>query len=156
MSFVMPTAARSFFRTITERTVPGARYIMFDTYYVCLLLGLRERKLGHADQLDSDRFLDNYPEDYRAQADFIAGLLIDAELDRKGIDLGNKQSVEREMVLLLDPSSPTGISAAGSDFLNRYAVAGFERLQQEMIPPAKLEDLLVKYADLWASDTDHE
>jgi len=150
MSFVMPTAARSFFRTITERGVPGARYIMFDTYYVCLLLGLRERRLGAADQLDPDRFIDNYPEDYRSQADFIAGLLIDAELDRKDIDLSNKQSVEREMILLLDPSSPTGISGTGSEFLNRYAVAGFERLQREMMPPAKLEDLLVKYADLWA------
>lgn len=152
MSFVMPTAARAFFRTITERQVQGARYIMFDTYYVCLLLGLRDRKLGRQEDLDPDRFIENYPEDYRAQADFIAGLLIDAELDRKEVDVANKVSVEKEMILLLDPSNPTGLSATGSEFLNRYAAGGFSRLEQEMTPPAKLEDLLVKYADLWREE----
>lgn len=150
----MPSAARGFFRTITERPIPGVRYRMFDTYYICLLLGLRARKLGHEDDLESDRFVENYPEEYRSQADFIAGLLIDAELDRKDIDLSNKQSVEREMILLLDPSSPTGLSDKGSELLNRYSVAGFELLQQEMPAPAKIEDLLVKYAEIWREEED--
>lgn len=157
MSFVMPKAARAFFRTITERTVPGSRYIMFDTYYVCLLLGLDARRLGPAEELESDRFLpgDAYPEDYKAQADYIAGLLIDAELDRNRIDLTNKASVEGQMVLLLDPSNPTGLSAIGSERLNRYAVGGFARIEEEMIAPAKLEDLLVRYGAMW-SEGDEE
>lgn len=154
MTFVMPKAARGFFRTITERTVPGSRYIMFDTYYVCLLLGLDARRLGPAEELESDRFLpgEAYPEDYKAQADFIAGLLIDAELDRNRIDLSNKASVEAQMVLLLDPSIPTGLSATGSERLNRYAVGGFARVEEEMIAPAKLEDLLVRYAAMWTGE----
>lgn len=152
MSFVMPKAARGFFRTITERSVPGSRYIMFDTYYVCLLLGLDARQLGPAEELEGDRFLDNYPEDYKAQADYIAGLLIDAELDRNKIDLSNKASVESQMVLLLDPSNPTGLSATGSERLNRYAVGGFARIEAEMIAPAKLEDLLVRYAAMWGAE----
>ncbi|MEA3051905.1 MAG: hypothetical protein QOG72_808 [Sphingomonadales bacterium] len=152
MSFVMPKAARGFFRTITERTVSGSRYIMFDTYYVCLLLGLDARRLGPGDELEGDRFLDNYPEDYKAQADYIAGLLIDAELERNSIDLCNKASVEGQMVLLLDPSNPTGLSATGSERLNRYAVGGFARIEEEMIAPAKLEDLLVRYAAIWTGE----
>ena len=145
----MPKAARGFFRTITERTVSGSRYIMFDTYYVCLLLGLDARRLGRVEELEGDRFLDNYPEDYKAQADYIAGLLIDAELERNKIDLSSKASVEGQMVLLLDPSNPTGLSATGSERLNRYAVGGFGRIEEEMIAPAKLEDLLVRYAAIW-------
>jgi hypothetical protein len=154
MSFVMPKAARGFFRTITERTVPGSRYIMFDTYYVCLLLGLDARRLGPLEDLESDRFIENYPEDYKQQADYIAGLLIDAELDRNRIDLSNKASVEGQMVLLLDPSNPTGLSATGSERLNRYAVGGFARIDQEMIAPARLEDLLVRYAAMWTGEDD--
>jgi hypothetical protein len=154
MSFVMPKAARGFFRTITERTVSGSRYIMFDTYYVCLLLGLDARRLGPAEELEGDRFIDNYPEDYKAQADYIAGLLIDAELERNQIDLTNKARVEAQMVLLLDPSNPTGLSATGSERLNRYAVGGFARIEQEMIAPAKLEDLLVRYAGMWSGEDD--
>lgn len=152
MSFVMPKAARGFFRTITERTVPGSRYIMFDTYYVCLLLGLDARRLGPADELEGDRFIENYPDDYKQQADYIAGLLIDAELDRNRIDLSNKASVEGQMVLLLDPSNPTGLSATGSERLNRYAVGGFARIEKEMTVPAKLEDLLVRYAAMWTGE----
>lgn len=151
MSFVMPTAARSFFHTITERTVPGARYIMFDTYYICALLGLEARKLGAKEDLDSDRFIEHYPEDYKQQADFIAGLLIDAELDRKNIDVLSKVAVEREMILLLDPSNSIGLSSDGADLLNRYAAGGFTMIEQEMTKPAKLEDLLVKYATMWQS-----
>lgn len=152
----MPRAARGFFRTITDRTVSGSRYIMFDTYYVCLLLGLDARRLGPAEELEGDRFIDNYPEDYKAQADYIAGLLIDAELDRNRIDLSNKASVEAQMVLLLDPSNPTGLSAVGSERLNRYAVGGFARVEEEMIAPAKLEDLLVRYAAMWGEVDDND
>lgn len=152
MSFVMPKAARPFFKLITERTQPGVRYIMFDTYYVCLMLGLKDRKLGPIDELEGDRFIEGYPEDYKPQADFIAGLLIDAELDRKKIDLANKSSVEKEMILLLDPSSSTGVSTTGLELLNRYAVGGFSRIEEAMLAPAKLEDLLVKYGDLWREE----
>jgi hypothetical protein len=152
----MPKAARGYFRTITERTVTGARYIMFDTYYICLMLGLDARRLGPVEELEGDRFIENYPEDYKPQADFIAGLLIDAELERNRIDLLSKGGVEALMVELLDPSSPTGLSAIGSDRLNRYAVGGFSRIEVEMPSPAKLEDLLVRYASIWRDVSDDE
>lgn len=149
MNFTLPAKARPFFRTVTERT---PRYLMFDSWYLCALVGLRERTLGPRDELEDTYFIDAYPEDFRAQADFIAGLLIDAELDRKGIDVEEKASVEREMVLLLDPGRTTGLSEPGVELLNRYAVAGFARLQESMLPPANVDDLLVKYADLWTED----
>ena len=147
MNFTLPAKARGFFKTVTERT---PRYLMFDSWYLCALVGLRDRTLGPLDELEGAFFIDSYPEDFRAQGDFIAGLLIDAELDRNDIPVDDKASVEREMVLLLDPSRSTGLSEKGVELLNRYAVGGFAKLDEAMLPPANVEDLMVSYAELWA------
>jgi hypothetical protein len=149
MSFAMPTGMRAFFATITDRGSAATRWIMFDSYYACALLGLHARRLG-PDASAGDVFLQSYPDDYKAQADHMAGLLIDAELDRGRIDLANKASVEAKMIQLLLPGSGTGLSDVGVGLLNRYAVGGFERLEAAMDPPARLEDLLVGYAELWS------
>jgi hypothetical protein len=150
MSFHLPSRARKFFHVVTERN--PRKYLMFDSWYLCALLGLRERTLGDAAELETDAFLPAYPEDYRLQADFIAGLLIDAEIDRNRVDTERKADVEQQMILLLEPSRSTGLSDKGSELLNRYAAGGFFILEDAMTPPANIEDLLVAYAGLWRSD----
>ena len=84
-----------------------------------------------------------------AAADYIAGLLIDAELDRASIAVSDRASVEAVMIELLDPSRATGLSPDGIRLLNRYAVSGFEELRDAMESPATREDFLVAYAGLW-------
>lgn len=148
MNFRLPARARPFFKPIDQRP----RWLIFDSWYVCMLLGLRARKLGSADELEPEYFFDAYPEEFKPQADFIAGLLIDAELYRNNIDVGDKVSVEHEMVLLLDPQRSTGLSELGVDLLNKYAVAGFAIIDEAMIPPASIEDFLVRYSAMWAED----
>lgn len=63
-----------------------------------------------------------------------------------GLDAENKAGVGKEMVLLRHPSRNTGLSEAGVEFLNRYPVGAFERGKNAMLPQARVEDLLVKYA----------
>lgn len=150
MNFTLPAKARPFFRSVMEQRSP--RWLMFDSWYICMLAGVRDRKLGSKDELETEHFIDTYPEDFKPAADFIAGLLIDAELERKGINLAEKTSVEREMILLLNPQRPTGLSETGVELLNRYAVAGFAKLDEAMLPPANVEDLLVRYAALWTEE----
>ncbi|TXC72879.1 hypothetical protein FSB78_10470 [Sphingomonas ginsenosidivorax] len=130
------------------------RWLMFDSWYVCMLVGVRARTLGAKDDLEDAEFNPIYPDDYKPQADFIAGLLIDAELDRKGINVADKASVEREMILLLDPQKTTGLSEIGVELLNRYAVAGFAKLDEVMLPPATVEEMLVRYAGVWTGGED--
>lgn len=149
MNFTLPAKARPFFKTVTA----PPKFLMFDSWYMCALVGMRERTLGGKDELEDAYFLVDYPENFRFQADYIAGLLIDAELDRKGIDVEDKASVEKEMILLLDPSRSTGLSEAGVELLNRYSVGGFARLEEAMLPPANVEDLLVKYAEIWGGQS---
>ena len=148
MSFILPKGARTFFKALDGSG--QERWLLFDSWYVCMMLGVQKRQLGPKKELEGPEFISEYPEAFRPQSDFIAGLLIDAELTRQKIDLEDKASVQGEMVKLLDPSRATSLHEDGIELLNRYAVAGFEELQERMPPPARIEDLLVTCADFWA------
>ncbi|RWO22201.1 hypothetical protein [Mesorhizobium sp.] len=158
MSFVLPANLRTFFgfdgarpfaRSSGPKREAAARFLMFDAYYCCLLLGLDARRLGDETNLESDKFIDGYPDSFKGQAELIAGLLVDAELGRLEIGPDDRDDIEREMVRLLDLTSVTRLSTAGDNLLNRYAVTGFDRLRDAMLPPDNLEDFLVGYHELW-------
>ncbi len=158
MSFVLPANLRSFFgfegaRPFSKLGGPkresAARFLMFDAYYCCLLLGFDERRLGDETKLESDRFIDSYPEPFKGQAEVIAGLLVDAELSRLEVGPDDRNDIERVMVRLLDLTSATRLSPEGDHLLNRYAVSGFDKLREAMLPPDNLEDFLVGYYALW-------
>lgn len=148
MSFILSQAGRTFFRAI----IAPPKFLMFDAYYCCLMVGLDARIVAEAGDLDTDPFLNSYPDDFKGQADIMAGLLIDAELDRKGISAEDRASIEREMTKLIDPTSATRLNAEGNKLMNLYAVAGFGLLQDRMMPPANVEEFLVAYHGAWHRD----
>ena len=57
--------------------------------------------------------------------------------------------IEREMVRLLNPTSPTRLSEEGNTLLNLYAAEGFKLIQERMMAPAGLEEFLVAYYGFW-------
>lgn len=148
MSFVLNQAGRTFFRGV----IAPPKFLMFDAYYCCLMAGLNARNVGTPDELDTDPFINGYPDDFKGQADILAGLLIDAELDRKGIHVEDRASIEREMIKLVDPTSATRLNADGDRLLNLYAAAGFALIQERMMPPATVEEFLVAYHGFWHPD----
>lgn len=153
MSFHLPVDARSFFKSlIGTRESSATRFLMFDAYYACLMVGLEARKLGGESEVESEVFVAEYPDAYASQSDIIAGLLIDAELERKGIDAGDRASVEDEMIKLLNPASATRLSAAGDKLLDLYAAYGVRQILDKMLPPASIEDFLVGYRAFWTSE----
>jgi len=154
VTFRLPIGARDFFRIRGGRpfgaTETGSsRFLIFDAFSCCLLLGFDRRRHGEKDQLEGQDFLPGYPDTHRGQAVIYAGLLVDAELARKDIAPEDRGSVEREMVNLLDLTSSTRLSEAGNDLLNLYAASGFERLRDAATAPSNLEDFLIDYAQLW-------
>lgn len=152
MSFVYPKGARSYFKAV-EKVGSGQAHFstMFDTYYLCMLVGLDARMLASTDDLDaSGTFVDYYPIEHQPHADVIAGLLIDAEMERNGIDVGNRKSIENLMIDLLEPQSATKLSKTGIGLLNRYAAHGFQIIRESMPPPHAVEDFLVAYHRLWS------
>lgn len=156
MSFILPLGSRRFFgiksgRAFADTEAGRLRFLMFDAYSCCLLLGLDGRQHGEASDLEAKTFIEGYPDSHRSQAEIYAGLLVDAELARKDISPEDRGSIEREMVNLLDLTSPTRLSSNGNDLLNLYAASGFVRLRDAMPAPPTLEDFLVGYATLWST-----
>ncbi|HEX6037784.1 hypothetical protein [Longimicrobium sp.] len=154
MSFVFPRNARAYFRSVAEARPGAPRFdSMFDEYYLCLMIGLDARRVTGEEDMEDDKFYDSYPKEFQGQADIIAGLLIDAELDRQGISADDRASIEREMVRLLDHRSPVNLSADGIRLLNQYAAAGFKMIRDRVIAPHSLEDFLIAYHDLWVTES---
>jgi len=154
MSFVFPRGGRTFFKAIEAPRDGAKKFLMFDAFYCCLLAGLDARRIGDNQDLESDVFINGYPEDYKGQADIIAGLWIDAELDRKAIDPGDKISIEREMIKLINPTSASRLSDEGNELLNLYAAHGFKLTQDYMMPPATLEEFLVAFHSYWHKEVE--
>lgn len=152
MSFILGQAGRSFFRNI----IAPPRFLMFDAYYCCLMAGLDARKVGTLGDLDTDPFLNGYPDDFKGQADIMAGLLIDAELDRKGISGEDRASIEHEMIKLIDPTSATRLNVEGNKLLNLYAAAGFALIRDRMMPPSNVEEFLVALHGFWHDGSSEE
>ena len=158
MSFFLPLNARSFFgiegqrtfvRSRTAKRDTAGRFLIFDAYYCCMLLGLDQAKLGEEDRLEPGNFYTGYPEDYKGQAELIAGLLVDAEIRRLSIRPDDREDIERQMVRLLDLSSPSRLSSDGDQLLNLYAVSGFDRMRSAMTECDNLEVFLVGYHRIW-------
>jgi hypothetical protein len=149
MSFVLHQSGRTFFRGI----IAPPKFLMFDAYYCCLMAGLYARTVGSPQDLEPDVFVNGYPDDFKGQSDIIAGLLVDAELDRKGIRPEDRTSIEREMVKLVDPTSPTRLNGEGNKLLNLYSAAGFALIQDKMMPPATIEEFLIAYHGYWHDPT---
>jgi len=105
------------------------------------MAGLDNETLGNEGEVEADKFIERYPTDYQNQPDFIAGLLISAEVSRKSIEKDDRSSIEKEMLRVLDHQSPTRLSEEGMRPLNLYA-AGFKTIREEILPPQRLEDFL--------------
>jgi len=162
MAFKLHSRARTWFDIVDTRAFARSldpaqreaapRFLMFDAFYCCLLVGLDGGRQGRATDLEPTDFFRGYPESYRGQAELIAGLLVDAELRRQDILPDDKESIEAEMVRLLDLKSQTRLSPDGDELLNLYAAAGFQRMDDRMPAPNTLEDFLVGYHRLWSAN----
>ena len=114
VSLRLPKGAAEFFKHIPEypSQLPGLRFMDIDKYYACLMLGIKAGELGEEDHIASSSFLAagaGYPEAYKAAADLIAGLLVDAEMRRNNVNANDRDQIESETVRLLQPRSAHGV-----------------------------------------------
>lgn len=103
-------------------TVLKNKFIQFDVYYCCALIGMA------AGQIDEDTselkdLVERYPVQYRDCKAQIAGLLVVSEARRLGIDT---QSPKLEQIMLQYISNnDTLLSEDGIKTLNAYALKGY-------------------------------
>lgn len=150
MAFRLPKACRTFFNEVVTTGSTGRneenKFLWFDAYYLCLLVGLAKKKISSDPSLLDSEFIDYYPDSYVASRDYIAGLLIATELERQNIVKEDAGSLQRLMLDYVDYESPTRLSKSGMDTLNQYAARGMEVMQDMMSgKPTNLEILLREY-----------
>lgn len=152
--FILPDGARDFFGYEPQRLfarvsrLAGARrdMILFDAYWACLCVGLLAREQASSDKLEKDRFLVAYPEDYEPYGEYVAGLLVEAELAALHTENYTESELERAISDLLKVSAPTRLSPKGLGLLNRYAAGGFEIIKDKMRPrPTDVPNFLLRY-----------
>jgi hypothetical protein len=153
MPFRLPKATRQFFDEIVTTGSSGRndenKFIWFDAYYLCLLVGLGKAKISPDTDnalLESGEFVDYYPEPYFESRDYIAGLLIATEAERKGIPKDDAVALQKLMLSYVDYESSTRLSKTGHDILNQYAARGIDIIKSAMsAKPFNVEVFLREY-----------
>lgn len=162
MSFVLHKGVRDYFGYRDQRmfhSTPKEQdrsrdLLLFDAYYGCLLVGTCLSGLGDESDLESTNFIDGYPEPFRDSKEFIAGLIVEAELRRLDTENYSDRDFEREIAKLLDVNSPTRLSdETGIAKANLYAAGGFEFILEKLQPkPVSAQEFLLRFHDLWEQE----
>ena len=153
MVFRLSDAAAAHFSKMDTRVGSSKiEFLKFDMYYACLMVGLlRHSIIQEPDTVSElgETFLPSdvgYPGPFKGAADLIAGLLIEAELERKNIGHKDRAEIESQTTSLLEPNSPVRLSERGIKLLNRYAAGGFELLRSEtMAAPRSIAEFFMAY-----------
>ena len=158
MSFSLPRGLRDFVNFKDQRvyyntdrgTVGGEQMILFDGFYACLLLGILHTGLGKPETVDeTDTFPAGYPNTFKSFREYIAALLVQAELRRTSTEDYGQNEYERAISKLLQVDAPTGLSEDGIKLANLYAAGGFAFLATSMRPkPANAVNFLLRFHDL--------
>ena len=165
MSFFLPEGLRSFFTFEGQRmyarsdrgSIGNGQLILFDGFYASLLIGLTRAGIGKREDLETQRFIEGYPSEYSSAREFVAALIVDAELRRAGTENYEQSDFEREIAKLLRVDAPTGLSAAGLELANLYAAGGFAFLEDRMQPrPANTPNFFLRFHDLCAEEVSQE
>lgn len=141
--FRLSDEARKWFGDLKKGTEAGSLDTLWDEYYFCFLLGAKEREIG--DPGEAEVFHDEVIEDYYDQLNELLGLLITAEIERKGVPWEEEERVRRVIMKLIDASDPSKLSEDGVELMNQYAHGGFEVLNEGLPRPSSLDDFLMKY-----------
>lgn len=146
-NFRMRQDAENWFSNIRDQKPIRTK---FDLYYFCLMMGLAtERRSDPAKSCpDYTDFTDNFVGDYKPYQRLIIGLLIRAELSRRGVSVTEKDEVRKFFVDLVNPQNPTNLTDTGMDRLNEYASGGYDYLAEKLDSrPYHVEEFLRTYAN---------
>lgn len=151
MPFRLPKKCRGYFSDITGKEDAKLK-ILFDGYYLSLLVGLAQSKIDTNAELEATELVDEYPSDYIESRDYIAALLIATEAKRIPVDVTNADALEQLMTTLIDSHSKTRLSKEGEDRLNQYAARGIEVIQEKMPRHTRLEVFYQDYFECFEKE----
>lgn len=124
---------------------------VFDVYYFCLMIGLTRGRSRDpiAHSLPTKDMVDYFIEDYKPAQGLLTGLLVVAELRKRGINMDEKSSVRGVFKDLVSTQTPSGLTADGMRLMNAYASGGYEFLaENRSAKPNSPEEFLRDYVGL--------
>lgn len=131
MHFKLSKSAKNFLGNIINLEGSHAsedknKFIQFDVYYCCALIGMAAVQLDE-DTSDLSDMVEKYPKPYVQCKSYIAGLLIATEAKRLGID-AQSSKLEDIMIQYLS-NDDTLLSEEGIKTLNAYALQGYNLIR---------------------------
>ena len=123
----------------------------FDLYYFCLMIGLAS---GRSTDLSSSstparEIVDDFIQDYRPAQRLLIGLLVVAEVRKRGIGLDERTAVRDVFKHLVTPHDKTNLTEEGMRCFNAYASGGYEFLAEHRdTRPSSHEAFLRDFIDL--------
>lgn len=132
MHFRISKSAQTFFSNIinlegSHGTEDKNKFIQFDVYYCCALIGMSAIQLD-TETSDLKDLVERYPKPYTEYKTHIAGLLIATEAKRLNIDIQSPKLEEIMLKYLSDDS--TMLSEEGINTLNAYALKGYHLIRE--------------------------
>ncbi|MDR2720507.1 MAG: hypothetical protein LBC03_06880 [Nitrososphaerota archaeon] len=144
MGFKMSQACKLYFNKLAEGAQHGKFKVQFDFYYICLMAGFLSK--DKTECVGGEEFVSEFPGIYIQQRRQITGLLIATEIERNKIDINNRERLEKTMLELVKPDSPTKLSSIGERYLDEYAEKGFKLIAEKIpTPPNNLDTFLTNY-----------
>jgi hypothetical protein len=141
MYFQMRRDADQWFKDIS-----GSFATKFDLYYLCLMAGFAARRKSELESASGTDILDYFPHEFRTRGSLIISLLISTELSVAGIDLNERDAVNRTISKLVTPDTTSKLADEGVRLMNRYASGGFEALIEHFDDrPRTIETFLRTY-----------
>ena len=112
--------------------IEGDLSLDFDMYYLCLMAGLAtgRREELESEQKQTTELVDNYPGSFREKGRLINAYFLCRMLNKLGVDLSERDTVNDVIAEYVDPISPNQLSDIGQREINRYSYGGFEVLTE--------------------------
>ena len=121
----------------------------FDLYYFCLMAGLASGRTSDTSRLGAREIVDEFIQDYQPAQRLLIGLLVAAEVRRRGIDLGEKEAIRGVFACLVTPGSKTQLTDEGMRCMNDYASGGYDFLSESRdVAPASPEEFVRDFVGL--------
>lgn len=149
MSFFLPRKCKPFFSNIYDpKNRDGTKLkLLFDEYYLCLMVGLAVGKYDEEAELEKSEITDTYPAEYAGSREYIAGMLFATERKRRGIPEADGTTLESLMTEYVESTSKTYLNPEGMRRLNQYAARGMEIILDVLDKPVRLEEFLLQYLE---------
>jgi hypothetical protein len=110
------------------------------------MAGFAARRKADVESAAVTDLIDYYPKQFLGRGSLITALLISTELSLAGIDLNERDAVNRTISRLVTPEGSSHLTDEGARLMNRYANGGFEALIEHFEDrPRTIETFLRTY-----------